>query len=121
MNTTTDAQGRFAEIQEAYTAAPEDNRRPAYNPQLLALQPVIAGDMPLVIQVDAAKDILAAIDWVQAQDIQQPIFSGVREGWRVADKIAEAGIPCLVGPVLSTPTRDSDRFDKPYDLTGPTF
>ncbi|MEL7171313.1 MAG: amidohydrolase family protein, partial [Bacteroidota bacterium] len=26
----------------------------------------------------------------------------------------EAGVPVLAGPVLSLPTRDSDRYDKPY-------
>jgi len=74
--------------------------------------------MPLVIQVNTAKDILSAIEWVKERKIENPIFSGVAEGWRVADEIAEAGIPCLVGPVLSTPTRGSDRFDKPYQNVG---
>ena len=74
--------------------------------------------MALIISVNGAKDILTALEWVEKRKIQKPILSGVGEGWRVADKIAEAGIPCLVGPVLSTPTRESDRFDKPYSNAG---
>ena len=105
-------------IEKAYAAAPQSNRRPEYNPQLIALLPVIRGEMPLVIQVNAAKDILAAIEWVKEQKIESPVLSGVAEGWRVADEIAASGIPCLVGPVLSTPTRASDRFDKPYQNVG---
>lgn len=108
----------YEQIDRAYMANPDNNPRPEYNPQLRALIPVLRGDMALIIQVNAAKDIVAAIEWVQENDIEKPIFSGVAEGWRVADQIAEAGIPCLVGPVLSTPTRRSDRFDKPYQNVG---
>ena len=108
----------YARIDSAYNASPEPGRRPEYNPQLISLLPVLRGEMPLIIQVNAAKDILSAIEWVKERGIEQPVFSGVAEGWRVADKIAEAGIPCLVGPVLSTPTRQSDRFDKPYKNAG---
>ncbi len=39
---------------------------------------------------------------------------GVAEGWRVAEKIAKAGIPVITGPVLSLPRRESDRYDVPY-------
>jgi imidazolonepropionase-like amidohydrolase len=42
------------------------------------------------------------------------IFTGVAEGWRVADEIAAAGIPVITGPVLSLPTRQSDRYDRAY-------
>ena len=108
----------YAKIDSAYAAAPEAGRRPEYNPQLRALLPVVRGEMPLIIQVNAAKDIVSAIEWVQKRKIRRPIFSGVAEGWRVADKLAEAGIPCLVGPVLSTPTRASDRYDKAYANAG---
>ncbi len=108
----------FARIDSAFNASSEAGRRLPYNPQLQAMLPVVRGEMPLIIEVDAAKDILSAIEWVKTHNIKKPILSGVAEGWRVADKIAEAGIPCLVGPVLSTPTRDSDRYDKPYQNAG---
>lgn len=68
---------------------------------------------PLIINVNRDVDILRAIDWVKEKNINI-IFSGVNEGWRVAEEIAKAGIPCLVGPVLSVPTRQEDRYDAPY-------
>ena len=108
----------YEEIDAAYKASPSSSRRPEYKPQLIALIPVIRGEIPLVIEVNKAKDILSAIDWVKEQGIKKPVFAGVAEGWRVADKLVEAGIPCIVGPVLSTPTRASDRFDKPYQNVG---
>ena len=118
MNDTWDQAQLYHRIDSAYTASNYQSARPEYNPQLRALLPVLRGEMPLVITVNAAKDIQKAIKWVTDRAIDKPIFSGVAEGWRVADEIAEAAIPCLVGPVLSTPTRASDRFDKPYANPG---
>jgi len=71
-----------------------------------------------MVKVDGEKDILAAINWVQERKLTNVVFSGVSEGWRVADKLAEAGIACLVGPMLATPTRGSDRYDRAYANIG---
>jgi imidazolonepropionase-like amidohydrolase len=46
------------------------------------------------------------------------VLMGVAEGWRVADKIAKAKIPVIVGPILSVPRRDNDRFDAAYTNPG---
>jgi imidazolonepropionase-like amidohydrolase len=46
------------------------------------------------------------------------ILTGVAEGWRVADKIAAANLPVIVGPMLSIPTRQSDRYDAAYTNPG---
>lgn len=118
LNSVWDDLRLYARIDSAHQAAPADNAAPEYSPHLRALLPVLRGEMPLTITVNAGRDILNAIEWVQERNIGRPIFSGVAEGWRVADKIADAGIPCLVGPVLSTPTRASDRYDKPYANAG---
>jgi imidazolonepropionase-like amidohydrolase len=108
----------YHRIDSTYQASPEAGRRPEYVPQMTALLPVVRGEQALIVHVDAARDIEAALEWVQKRGVERVILSGVSEGWRVADKIAEAGIPCLVGPVLSIPTRDSDRYDKAYANAG---
>ncbi len=92
--------------------------RPDYYPELIALQPVVQGKIPLIIEVNDAGDILRALEWVREKDIRRVIFSGVREGWRVADKIAQAGIPVITGKVLALPTRDYDRYDRCYANPG---
>jgi len=89
-----------------------------YRPEMDAITPVINGDMPLMIAVNRSGDISAAIDWVQEKEIDRVIFMGVAEGWRVADQLAEADIPVIVGPVLSTPTRPTDSYDRPYANPG---
>ena len=113
----------YARIDSAYAAGTQQGQppeqRPEYAPALKALAPVVRGETPLLVKVDAAQDITKAIDWAgEHGQTNNVIFSGVAEGWRVADEIAEAGIPCLVGPVLATPARDADRYDKPYANAG---
>ncbi len=117
LNDTWDDAVLFARIDSAHTANPDPNRAPAYVPEMQALIPVIRGEMPLLLEVNAAKDIQAALKWVKDRNVKA-IFTGVSEGWRVADEIAGAGIPCIVGPILSLPTRGSDRYDKAYANAG---
>ncbi len=102
-------------------AAGNPNRGPEYNPGMEALLPVVRGEAPLLIEVDRDKDILAAINWTQERKIPKVIFTGVAEGWRVADSLAAADIPVITGPVLSTPSRASDRYDRPYANAGLMF
>jgi imidazolonepropionase-like amidohydrolase len=89
-----------------------------YYPEMQALLPVVRGERSLMIQANASKDIQAALKWVAEKKVQKVILTGVSEGWRVAGEIAKAKIPVIVGPVLALPTRDYDRYDKPYANAG---
>jgi imidazolonepropionase-like amidohydrolase len=89
----------------------------SYYPEMEQLSKVISGELPLLIEVNAASDIQNAIKWVQGKNIKV-IFTGVSEGWRVADEIAKAGIPVVTGPVQELPTRQSDRYDAAYSNAG---
>lgn len=89
-----------------------------YYPEMQALLPVVRGQIALIIDANAAKDILAAIKWAKEKKVKKVILSGVAEGWRVADEIAKANIPVLAGPVLELPSRDYDRYDKAYANPG---
>lgn len=84
-----------------------------YNPQMDALLPAVRGDAKLMIRVNKKDDILNAIKWVAEHKIDA-IFVSVAEGWRVADELAKANIPVLVGPVLRTTSRKHDKYDRPY-------
>jgi imidazolonepropionase-like amidohydrolase len=89
-----------------------------YYPELQALLPVLRGEQSLLVEVNAAKDISAAMKWLKEKNIKKPILTGVAEGWRVADEIAKANIPVIAGGVLELPTRDYDRYDKAYANAG---
>ncbi|HZY78155.1 MAG TPA: amidohydrolase family protein [Cyclobacteriaceae bacterium] len=89
-----------------------------YYPELQALMPAVRGQVPLMIEANAAKDILGALKWVKEKKVKKVILTGVAEGWRVADEIAKANIPVVTGPVLALPSRDYDRYDKAYANAG---
>ncbi len=90
---------------------------PDYNPALLATLPAYRGEAPVLIGVNKSEDIKAAIKWVEAHKIKA-IFTGVSEGWRVAEELAESGIPVITGPIIAIPRRGSDRYDKAYANAG---
>ena len=83
---------------------------PKLDPRLAALVPVVRKEQRLALHANNAQTILFALKFAQEEDLDVVLF-GVTEGWKVAEAIAEAGVPCVVGPVLSIP---SSRFD-PYD------
>lgn len=96
----------------------KDTDEARYYPEMEALAKVINEEVLLYIEVNAAKDIKSAIEWVEERGYKNVVFTGVSEGWRVADEIAKANIPVITGPVLSTPTRSSDPYDAPYKNPG---
>lgn len=96
----------------------KDTDEARYYPEMEALAKAINGEVLLYIEVNASKDILGAIEWVEERGYKNVVFTGVSEGWRVADEIAKAGIPVITGPILSTPTRNSDAYDAPYKNPG---
>ena len=110
MNDAWDKAELYAKIENA-----DDLRN---YPEIEALVPVVKGDLQLFIEVNAAKDIISAIEGVKDRGYKKVVFTGVAEGWRVADEIAEAGIPVITGPVQAIPTRQSDRFDAAYANPG---
>ncbi len=89
-----------------------------YYPELQAMVPVIRGEQTLLVEVNASKDIQAALKWLKEKKVKKSILTGVAEGWRVADEIAKSGIPVITGGVLELPSREYDRYDKAYANPG---
>jgi len=102
---------------KSYLELKKSGAQLSYYPEMDQLAKVISGELPLLIEVNAASDIQNAIKWVQGKNIKV-IFTGVAEGWRVAEEIAKAGIPVVTGPVQELPTRQSDRYDAAYTNAG---
>lgn len=111
INDLWDQVALFDKVQQA-------NEDVDYNPALEAMIPVMKGEMNLHINVNSKDAILNALKWVKEKEMKNVVLVGVSEGWRVAEEIAEAGIPVITGPVQSTPTRASDRYDRPYANAG---
>lgn len=107
----------YSDMMDAYEANPAALRRPDRDPKMEAMRPVVNGELPIVISVDREKDILNAIEWTRKHPDNRFVLAGVREGWRVADSIAAAGIPVIVN-TLYTPVRSYDDYQRPYQNPG---
>ncbi|SEI84561.1 Imidazolonepropionase [Cyclobacterium xiamenense] len=97
----------------SYQAIQDKGGSVAYYPEMAQLAKVVTGEIPLLVEVNAAGDILRAIEWVKDKAVD-PVFTGVAEGWKVAEKLAASEIPVITGPVLSLPSRQSDPYDASY-------
>lgn len=88
------------------TSAYAKNQRRSYalnRLDLQALGPVLEGKLPLVIEVNRANDIEAAMRL--ADDFKlKLIVSGGAEAWMVADELAKAHVPVLLNPLEDLPT-----------------
>ena len=73
---------------------------------LEALQPVIRGEVPLVISVNRASDILSAIRVAREFNVRL-ILSGAAEGWMVAREIAAANVPVITDPMANIPRMET--------------
>ncbi|HSN16809.1 MAG TPA: amidohydrolase family protein [Gammaproteobacteria bacterium] len=69
---------------------------------LEALQPVLKGKMPLVVQVDRASDIEAALALASEFRLKL-VVSGGAEAWMVADELAKAKVPVILNPTRDLP------------------
>ena len=69
---------------------------------LEALQPVLAGMMPIVIDADRRSDIEAALRIAKEYRLRM-ILSGGAEAWMVADQLAAAKVPVITGGILNIP------------------
>ncbi len=119
LNEVFDRAALYAQIDSTYRTDPDADRRPEYAPAADALVPVLRGERYVIVNAERAQEITDALEWLDARGLNgNAVLSGALEGWRVADRIAESGVPVLVGPVLDTPARPSDRYDKPYANAG---
>ena len=86
---------------------------PAPNPKFEALAPVLDGTLPVIISVEKAKDIELAIKFVRDEKLKA-IFRGCLQGYQVADKIKQAGIPVIIDSLYTGPSDPEDGYDAPY-------
>ncbi|MFN2422002.1 MAG: amidohydrolase family protein [Gemmatimonadota bacterium] len=80
---------------------------------LEALQPVLAGRMPLVVEADRAGDILAVLAITREFGIR-PVIMGGAEAWMVADELARAAVPVILKPLTNAP-EDFERLGSRFD------
>src|SRR5215218_4363602 len=93
---------RFREADEIYERNPRGLRRPEQDKSLAALLPVLARQMPVVMQADRAREIERALDLAQEFNLNLVINGGM-EADRVAARLKAANVPVLLS--LNFPRR----------------
>jgi len=73
---------------------------------LEALQPVLRGELPLMIVANRRSDIETALRIAREYKLKL-ILAGAAEGWMISGEIAAAGVPVLVEPMDNIPTFDA--------------
>jgi len=107
----------YNKMMTAYEQNPKGKKQPDKDEKMDAMREVVTGDIPVIITADKKQEILDAIEWTKERSDARFILAGVEEGWRVAEEIADAGLPCLVS-TLYTPERDFDNYQRPYQNPG---
>jgi imidazolonepropionase-like amidohydrolase len=70
---------------------------------LAALQPVLAGTLPMLISADRESDIVAALDLAKEFGFRLILGDGA-EAWMVADRLAAAKVPVITGAMNNIPS-----------------
>lgn len=86
------------------TAFQQNRTRPlSLSPlHLQALQPVLRGELPLVLDASRASDILAALAFAKEQRIRI-VINGGAEAWRVSKQLAADRVPVILTPSVQDP------------------
>jgi len=74
----------------------------ARRPHLEALVPVVEGRLPLMVNADQASDIDAVLRLARETNVKL-IIAGGAESWKMADKLAAANVPVIVGSMINIP------------------
>jgi len=74
----------------------------AHRLDLEALLPVLDARVPLVLKADRASDLLALCELARQTGVRV-VAVGAAQGWKVADALADAGIPVVVQPSANLP------------------
>lgn len=69
---------------------------------LEALQPVLAGTLPMLVEADRASDIDAALRLKREFGLRMMIVGGA-EAWQVADRLAAERVPVVTGAMNNIP------------------
>lgn len=84
-----------------------------YNKQLKALEPVIGGEMPVLIEADSHVDMKEAVKFAQEEGLNY-VLLGARDAWKVADFLKENEVRVILGPTQVLPSREDDPIDIVY-------
>jgi imidazolonepropionase-like amidohydrolase len=92
--------GRLREANQIYARNPKGLRRPEQDRSLVALFPVLAREMPVIMHVNTEREIGRALDLAQEFNLRA-IISGGSESWKMTERLRD--VPVLLS--LNFPKR----------------
>jgi imidazolonepropionase-like amidohydrolase len=75
-------------------------------PELEALQPVLAGELPMLVIANRRSDIASAVRLAKELELKIVIWGGA-EAWQVAPDLALAKVPVVLEPLTDVPRFDA--------------
>lgn len=87
------------------------------DPRFEALRPYLRGERPVFVEAESKQEILEVLHFAKQEKLKV-ILCGAIDAWKLADKIKEADVPVIVGPVMRKPQEEYDPFDAPYANAG---
>jgi imidazolonepropionase-like amidohydrolase len=88
--------------------------------KLESLVKVVNGELPFLVNVNAERGINAALDFAEQNDVRIIILGGA-DAWKVADRLAEANVPVILGPTQNVPRDEDYGYDQVYSAPGQLF
>ncbi len=98
----------YAESWRRFDEAPDTIERPRFDESLEALGPAARSEQPVVFSAWSDNAILRSLQLADELSLDA-VVSGAIDGWRVADELAERGLPVLVS-LDQRPRRDPVGF-----------
>lgn len=85
--------------------------------KLEALTKVTNGELPFLVVVNTERGINAVLDFAERKDVRVVLLGGA-DAWKVADRLAEANVPVILGPTQDLPGDEDYGYDQVYSAPG---
>ena len=85
--------------------------------KLEAMARVVNRDIPVLLSANGGRDIRNAVEWAERQDIRY-VITGGREGWKIADWLAEHDVSMILSPTQTMPSGPDASYAEAYANPG---
>ena len=82
-----------------------------------AMLPVLEKKIPVFVNADEIKQIQAAVQWAEEENVRLVIVGG-KDAWRVAPLLKQKNVPVVYGPLHDLPRRRWEGYDTPFAAPG---
>lgn len=105
----------FFDEARQYAAAKKAGVEIAHDMRLEAMDAVLAGEQPIVIEVDQWEDIIRAVTFAEKQKVKLIVLGGY-DAPKCADVLKRANVPVIISAVHRTPRSPDEPYDGAYTL-----